>query len=121
MQQFSESRNLIAHGDILFVNIPQSRYYGQMLIMRGRDAWSVDPETTDVLTLANLRMANENFRRLGFCLTISLNWDGKSPERSPDRFLPLVRRLPNPPHLSVLDPTIVEQYQIHESELPHWR
>ena len=120
-QQYSETRNLIAHGDVLFVAVPGSRYYGQMLIMRGRDAWLVDPDTTDVLTLENLRTADVNFRRLSFCLTVSLNWDGKDPKKSPDRFLPLVKQLPNPAHSRVLDPTIVEQFQIDELELSHWR
>jgi hypothetical protein len=121
MQQFSETRNRIVHGDFLFIKSTESRYYGQMVIVRGRHPWMVDPDTTDVLTLSNLKMAETNFRRLAFCLTISLNWDGKDPEKSPDRFLPLVRQLPKHPNLSVLDPAIAEQYQVQESELPHWR
>ena len=121
LQKYSEVRNRMAHGDAVFVEVANSRYYGQMIIVQGQEAFTNDPSTEDVLTHENLVNANDNFGRLAYSLAVILTWDGKDHEKSPDRFLPLIRLLPNLAHSKRLDQTTLRPFVIDESELPHSR
>jgi hypothetical protein len=121
LQKYSETRNLMAHGDALFVMIEESKYNGQMIIIRGREPWTMDPPGEEILTFQNLENAADNFGKLSACLLVPLSWDGKDSEKSPGKFLPLVRLLPNLAHSKRLDPTTSKRFDIGELELPHWR
>jgi hypothetical protein len=121
-RNYAGSRNAIMHGDVMFVGFEGSKHYGQYIILQGRQHWHADPPDSDVITLENLNMAAENFGRLAACILVSLNWDGKTAEKSPLRLIELIEKLPKEAHLSRLDPRIVAQFPIEKEDVPHvWR
>jgi hypothetical protein len=95
---------------------PRSQWRDQHIIVQGRESWITADEA--VLTLTQLENAEENFARLGFCMLAVLSWGGHSKDKSPQRFLPLIRALPNPAHSTKLDRKFAAEFVLSESELP---
>lgn len=118
---YASTRNMIVHGDILFVAYEASKYMGQTIILYGRQHWHADPPESEVLTLEQLKITQENFFHLGAMISFGLNWDGKE-EKSPVKFLELIRVLPNPAHSDRLDPNIAKQFPLSDTDrLDVWR
>lgn len=98
-QKYNETRNLLAHGRVIVVNSPPSPHHNKAILVRGRDVpGKPDLSDMDVLTEQQVIWAGDNFGKLAWYLNKGLHWDGKVPEKHPDRFLPQMKKLPNPPH-----------------------
>jgi hypothetical protein len=121
-RNYAASRNAIMHGDVLFVAVEGSKYYGQNIILQGRQEWKADPPDAEVIVLENLKMASENFGRLAACTLLGLNWDGKASPLAPLNLIELIDLLPNPAHLSKVAPEIVARFPIEAKDVPYaWR
>jgi hypothetical protein len=63
---YSSTRNLMAHGDAVFINDINNKYHRQMVILQGRQ-WLAHTSDEDILTLERLRNAEDNFALLSLC------------------------------------------------------
>lgn len=69
--QWSGSRNMLAHGNIGYVDWAQSKYHGQAILCDSSTSDWPDPKRA--LTLADLEHAATNFGRLSALLMVSYN------------------------------------------------
>jgi hypothetical protein len=119
-ETYANTRNEIAHGDILLIQAAESIYSNQYIIIQGKEFWKADPDPKDVITHENLEIADNNFRRLGACLLTALAWDGKDAAKNPSLLVELVRALPSPAKKCYLDSEIAKSYNI-DGVGPAWR
>jgi len=104
------TRNLMVHGDVMYVAVTNSKFFGKMIVVDGKEFLREDMPETRYLTIDQLRSADENFGRLAYCLLYGLNWD-HSPEKSPLQYRELIDALPSPPHASRLDPNFAKRFR----------
>jgi len=117
---YSGTRNMIVHGDVVFIGDETSRYFRQTIILQGRQAWGPDIPDAEMLTGDQLEAAEENFGRLAAVIHYGLGWTGGSP--SPLEFLELIQELPNPAHSGRLDQTILARVPpVPEGNVPFHR
>lgn len=120
-RNYAGSRNKIAHGDALYIEVEGSKYRNQMIVLEGRSHWRMDIPPEDVITISNLEIAYDNFGRLAALLLAALNFDGSSPDLSPTKLQELVPVLPTTAHMDRLDPTSAARFQFGKESLLHWR
>lgn len=65
---YSGSRNFVVHGDVIEVGFAGSKYYGQVILLQGRQPWVADPPDEEVMTIDKLALARENFATLAGCV-----------------------------------------------------
>ena len=118
---YSATRNFIMHGDVLEVDFDKSKYYGQVILLNGRQPWQADPPDDEVMTKHQLILSWENFGILAGCVHSGLNWDGTDTPRSPARLIELIAGLPREAHKTRLDPSLGERFQSNVISLRHWR
>lgn len=109
-QNYSGSRNKMAHGDPLFIDLAKSKHHGTLIILEGAETWKADPPDEAILTLSNLELMTENFRYLGALIADSLNWEGDK-ARHPSRWTEQVHALPKRAHDQKLDPSTAKKFQ----------
>jgi hypothetical protein len=105
---YSSTRNMFVHGDVLFVAADISPFFGQTIILQGRQAWTADTPDSEVLTSDQMEITEENFGRLAAIVHYGLGWDGFT-KPSPLEFLELIQELPNPAHKNRLAKSILER------------
>jgi hypothetical protein len=118
---YSGTRNFIVHGDVIEVGYPGSKYYGQVIILQGRQPWVADPPDAEVMTVEQLVMARENFAILAGCVHRGLNWEGKDAAQSPLAMIELIDALPPEAHMTKLDQNIAAKFLPVASTIHHWR
>ena len=117
-KQYSGFRNLMAHGDILHIDDPQSKHYKTHIILQAREFWERDPKPADVITHEQLVIADTNFRRLAECMMFVLGRDPNTTTAGAKECRQLVALLPAQPDLSRLSSTDADRFSILGSSIP---
>jgi hypothetical protein len=120
-RHYSATRNFIMHGDVIEVAFAQSRYFGQVILLNGRQPWQADPPEDEVMTIDQLGIATENFATLAGCVHSGLNWNGTDTVRSPTGLIELITEMPRQAHKARLDLRIAARFQPNATTLRHWR
>jgi hypothetical protein len=116
-EQYSAFRNLMAHGDILYVNTPKSKHYKTHVILQGREFWKADLSPENVITLEQLVIADANFRHLGGCMMFILSRDPKTTKVGPRECRELVALLPQQPQSSFLSEPDLARFSVIASTI----
>ena len=102
--KYSAFRNLVVHGDVVFVDFPESKHHKRHIILQGKQFWKADPDPKDVITYDQLMIADENIRRLGACMMFVLGRDAQKASTGLKECRDLITLLPNPPDSRQMDP-----------------
>ena len=113
--KYAGFRNLVVHGDIVFVDFPKSKHYKTHIILQGKQFWKADPEPDDIITYNQLTVADDNYRRLASCMMFVLGRDPKTIAEGPKECRELVARLPSQPHASQLSPSDLARFSLLKS------
>lgn len=108
--KYSVFRNLVVHGDVVFVNFPESKHHKRYIILQGKQFWKADPDPKDVITYDQLAIADENIRRLGSCMMFVLGRDAQTTSTGPKECRELIALLPSPPDSCQMDPTDIARF-----------
>lgn len=112
---YSTFRNLMVHGDIVFVDFAGSKYCGKHIILQGREPWKADPDPKDVITLERLAISDQSFRLLASCMMSVLGGGSQPNTPGPMQCRDLISLLPNKPHSNQLGQSDLARFSQFQS------
>jgi hypothetical protein len=109
-EKYSVFRNQMVHGDVLFVDSAKSKYFGQHIILQGREFWKADPDPKDVITHEQLVTSDRNFRLLASCMMSVLGQGSQPDVPGPTQCHDLIALLPSQPQSDTISPSDLTRF-----------